>query len=316
MEHKLSEAPAMTRLCWWLVDSLSETLEPDERHAVRGDLAECGATGSRALRDVFGLVVRRQVELWRAWRPWLIVIAGIFPFAMLLSLASRLRAYQSAVYLWMYLNNWHWGLLGNRGFWHVLPDSAATVFVAQLTLACCSWSAGFVLGAISRRMMRVSAVLFCFALLLSQLLGAPLYLAYYSDYIHRVLPFPRVSHDWSHPDPVSALMFYRVILPLLVQVVVVALPALWGMHRGSESERLPPLPRALLWFAAILTVAVMLLQAPGLGLLLWGLFAQPSGWKGWPVRLPGIVVYWPIVYLVASAIAGRWYGRTRRLSCT
>ena len=39
----------MIRLWWWLVDIVSQGLEPDERDAVRGDLAECGETGGQAL---------------------------------------------------------------------------------------------------------------------------------------------------------------------------------------------------------------------------------------------------------------------------
>jgi hypothetical protein len=49
----------MTRICWSLVEILSRMLEPDERDAVRGDLAESRETGGQALRDVLGLVARR-----------------------------------------------------------------------------------------------------------------------------------------------------------------------------------------------------------------------------------------------------------------
>jgi hypothetical protein len=53
----------MTRTCWWLVDIASRMLEPDERDAVRGDLAESGVTGGYALRDLLGLLARRQAML-------------------------------------------------------------------------------------------------------------------------------------------------------------------------------------------------------------------------------------------------------------
>lgn len=49
----------MTRICSWLVEFLSRTLDPDERDAVRGDLAEAGETGGQTVRDLFGLVARR-----------------------------------------------------------------------------------------------------------------------------------------------------------------------------------------------------------------------------------------------------------------
>jgi hypothetical protein len=50
----------MIRSCWWLVDIVSRLLEADERDAVRGDLAESNASAPQALRDVLGVLVRRN----------------------------------------------------------------------------------------------------------------------------------------------------------------------------------------------------------------------------------------------------------------
>jgi hypothetical protein len=50
----------MNRICWWLVERLSRRLEPGERDAVLGDIAESGESGRGALRDLLGLAVRRQ----------------------------------------------------------------------------------------------------------------------------------------------------------------------------------------------------------------------------------------------------------------
>jgi hypothetical protein len=50
-------------------------LAPKDRDAVLGDLAETGASGWIALGSVLGLVVRQQMELWRAWQPW--VASGV-----------------------------------------------------------------------------------------------------------------------------------------------------------------------------------------------------------------------------------------------
>jgi hypothetical protein len=49
---------------WRLVNRASRVLEPDERNAVLGDFAEFGATGGKALRDLFGLILRRQAGLY------------------------------------------------------------------------------------------------------------------------------------------------------------------------------------------------------------------------------------------------------------
>src|SRR5256885_15230783 len=61
----------MTGVVWSLVDVFSQLLERDEREAVRGDLAEAGDGAWHGLSDVAGLVIRRQVLLWKNWRPWL-----------------------------------------------------------------------------------------------------------------------------------------------------------------------------------------------------------------------------------------------------
>ena len=88
MGHEVSGGPAMRRISWWSVDLFSRLLEADERDAVRGDLTESGASGGRALRDVLGLVVRRQAALWVDWRPWLALLGVVVTLGLLLSHVS------------------------------------------------------------------------------------------------------------------------------------------------------------------------------------------------------------------------------------
>lgn len=64
----------MKRICWQLAKFALHLVEAAERIAVEGDLREAGANGLDALRDVLGLVVRRQAGLWQNWRPWLALI--------------------------------------------------------------------------------------------------------------------------------------------------------------------------------------------------------------------------------------------------
>ena len=61
----------MMRFGWWFLSFLARALEPPERDAVLGDLAESGEGVGPAMRDLLGLIVRRQVGLWLSWRPWL-----------------------------------------------------------------------------------------------------------------------------------------------------------------------------------------------------------------------------------------------------
>ena len=82
----------MTRIAWWMVESLSRLLDDDEREVVRGDLAECGTRAGHALREVAGLVLRRQIALWFGWKPWLALLTVVVPIGVLLSHASRLWA--------------------------------------------------------------------------------------------------------------------------------------------------------------------------------------------------------------------------------
>jgi hypothetical protein len=74
----------MTGIGWSLVDFVSQLLEPEEREAVQGDLMEAGEGDWQALRDVLGLVVRRQAGLWKNWRPWLAAFGLAVPSTLLL----------------------------------------------------------------------------------------------------------------------------------------------------------------------------------------------------------------------------------------
>jgi len=131
------------------------------------------------------------------------------------------------------------------------------------------------------------------------LLGAPRYLAYLLSYMH--LPPSPDSHD-----PISALSFYRVTFPLTVQAVLVALPSLWGMRQGRDAGRFTPLLRTVLWSAAIGTLILLLMQEPGFIFFLKAYWLQRT-WQGW--RILQFVVYWPVVYLVATTMWRRWHHR-------
>src|SRR6266567_3392441 len=118
------------------------------------------------------------------------------------------------------------------------------VDISYLMLDCWSWTCGFVLGSVSRRIIRLNSVLFCLMLLFGALLGAPRYFEYYWQYLHRVFPFPAFPNQ---NDPVFALTFYRVMLSLIVQAFLVVIPSVSGMRQGIEAARFHPFLRAVLW---------------------------------------------------------------------
>jgi hypothetical protein len=300
----MSGEPAISRLLWWLVNSSAQMLESGEREAVRGDLAESGETGSQALRHVVGLVIRRQLSIWTDWRSWLTLLGLVVPLGLLLSVISRRMAATSAVYIWMYANNLDPGLFAYRGFWYQFADTVAEIFKMYLSLGCWSWTSGFVLGFASRGILRVNGFLFCLMLAFGVLLGAPLYFAYYRHYLHLTIGFPIFAHQ--HYDPVNALIFYRVMFPLIVQAVLVLLPALWGMREGARAARLRLLFRAILWMTAIAALVAVVIQNPDLWMFLKSYRLARTPWHGWQGRLLQLFAYWPLVFMLTIAITRRF----------
>src|SRR5579871_5171927 len=68
---------------WWL-DWLALGLSASDRETVLGDVQEAGESGARAFCSVAGLVLRRQMSLWRNWRPWLAAFGLAMPASFLL----------------------------------------------------------------------------------------------------------------------------------------------------------------------------------------------------------------------------------------
>ena len=114
-------------------------LAPKDRDAVLGDLAETGASGWSALGSVLGLVVRQQMELWRAWQTW---VASSLAFAgslLLLGVSFGLSADSRHL------------LRGERGYGSVLCEA--------LLMLSWAWTSGFVVGSLSGKTRWVSGIL-------------------------------------------------------------------------------------------------------------------------------------------------------------
>ena len=287
----------MTRISWRLVEGLSHMLAPGERDAVCGDLAERGATGGRALGDVLGLVVRRQAALWKDWRPWLALAALVVPLGVLLNLYSRRVADSSAIYVWMYANNWDWNVVRFDAFRNGMVSYGALIFLMYLTLPCWSWIGGLTMAFVSRRAIALNGALFCLAVFFASLAGTPRFLG-------------SLARDFRGNSAVFARAFYRLAFPAIVQAALVVLPALAGMRQGLRWTALPRLPRRLLWASAIFNFASITSLA-WFPWLVHSAHVRPEFWDG-PVRLVQLLlvfVYWPIVYLPARAIRRRWRGK-------
>jgi hypothetical protein len=197
-----------------LVKLFAALLEQEEREAVLGDLTEAGASEIAALRDVLGLVARRQ---W-TWHTLLLLL----PIGGLLGMAGRSTADGTAVYIWLYANNWDWALVENAGFRHDLAHYGGNVLFSFATLVCWSCAAGFLVGATSRRNSAATGGFLCLIVLATRLLQSPHPLA----------------RDFESNAAVFALVFYRVVFPAIVLVLLVLVPALWAMRRSLPRENI------------------------------------------------------------------------------
>jgi hypothetical protein len=135
----------MTGAGWWCVETASGLLEPREREAVLGDLAEAGNPMFHGLLDVLGLALRRQMLLWKSWRPW------VSAFGVALPNSFQLMGFS---------------LLVSEMFQHVLGarsgmNALGLLFCRFALLVVLAWSCGFAVGAVSRRTLWVS-VAACF----------------------------------------------------------------------------------------------------------------------------------------------------------
>jgi hypothetical protein len=88
-------------------------------------------------------------------------------FQSVFSLIHALRGWAdgSAIYAFLYVNNWTWYYLDSPGARHDLITISGNIFLEYGTFVCWAWTSGFALGSISRRTLLVTGPLFCVAIL-------------------------------------------------------------------------------------------------------------------------------------------------------
>jgi hypothetical protein len=279
----------MTGVGWQLADLLSGLLEPDERDAVRGDLIESRVSGRRALRDVLGLVVRRQAMAWLEWRPWMALVTVVIPIGVLLSHASRWLADTSALNLSHYYTVWDFAYLGYPGWRNDLLEIIALVVLKALALISWSWTTGFLLARMSRSAVWMTGALFFLAVFAATLGTSTM---------------ARGNEQFSNH-------FIGVVVPRLVRVFLVLLPAYAGMRRGLRNERLPV-------FATVIAAVAIIIVTTSMSRSLEGAVTfgrrviprpGPDGAVGthddprplWPLSL---VMLWPTAFIVSTTALG------------
>ena len=223
-------------------------LEPGECEAVRGDVAESGETAGQALRDVLGLVARRQADLWQDWRPWLALIGVVGLAGVMLIQFSVTVSRIYDLYLWII---WNYGVMDKA----ILDQTGLTLRHGIVRLACYSsllvswsWTAGFVLGSLSRRTIWVNGVLFCLVWLL----------------------FPSARSSVSLPSAMSTVVF--------------VLPLIWGVHQGLRRSA-PELGQAIFLAIAIASLSALQIRTEGWALAgVWRTmpYSLPRVLVSWP----------------------------------
>jgi hypothetical protein len=266
----------MIRTGWWLADAASQLLEPHERDAVRGDLAECRVGGWRALCEVLGLVARRQAACWLDWRPWLAVAAIVLPIGLLLSHATRWWA-----------DAYAFDILGGQ---RDLVPLVWSAIVISVILAGWSWTSGYVLASFSGRTVWMLSALFALVVFLGTL-G--------TTTVARTNAVAFAGH------------LIGVVLPRLVRFFLVVLPALWGMRcsrRASVSPWMLAIGAGVL--IALTPLAVPLLESSltlGRGVYPSIAALGPDNTSGtaddlrplWPIPL---VMLWPTAAILISTL--------------
>lgn len=263
---------------------MSLLLEPDERTIILGDLVESGETCVQVLVGVLGLVIRRQIGLWRNWQPWLALlgVAGLsayFLSGLVLSLDSGLIMQTRTYY--------HYGVHYEMGV--SATQDIISLACALLALLLWSWTSGVVLGSLSGRSLWLTGILFYAVVVVSSSLVVTFALHHSSQ----TVPKYRL--------PLAFLLLVRFV-PMSPAKLCFLIAATWGVLCGVRR----PILTAPLAFA---------LAAVGLGavvLMIWtgGWYEDAKeiisngAWHAvpWTKRLtPFLFMSWPVFYLVGKS---------------
>jgi hypothetical protein len=274
------------RFGWWLLGILAHGLEPVERDVVLGDLAESGEGMGAAMRDLLGLIARRQVSLWTSWRPWLALfgvscLAGVPLSRIVFRLNGDLRQQLMAYH--KYGVHFETGLTAQQ-------DLAFLLCLAGALIGW-SWTCGFVLGSLSGRAAWLTWSVFYLVVL-------------NSAWARFVLAGNIILRD---PRPLqlligTTLLLIGTTLPLSIAALLFSFPALFGVFVGVRRRALPM--RLAYLLASVITILTILTTWTS------GWYERAyevwSGgvWPGvsWPMRLlPFLLVSWPAAYLFATA---------------
>lgn len=244
---------------------VSRLLETGEREAVTGDLAESGITGFGGLREVAGLVLRRQVEVWNGWEPWVALLGIGLPIGALLAYLAAGIGFVLNLRLetWLPYGLYHRSPLP----W---PEQAIVIGVHGCTVVLWAWAAAAALVLLARRTIVLTSAVVALVWL------APLALMVCNLFQIRWYP----------------IAMAKLMLQFLVHVVLLLLPAIAGLRFGAADR---PMSRRHARTLALITVVLAALSTWTGG---W-----PAAGAGWQWRLMvSSLTSWPAFYVATRAL--------------
>jgi hypothetical protein len=281
----MSRATILESLLRRMTDAASGMLDPEEREAACGDLAESGEPAGRALREMLSLVIRRRAACLGDWYQWLNLVFLTIPLAALVSLAARRTADGSAIYLWLYLNNWDLNSIQTPGFWQELLQCAQGVLLSYVALACWSWTTGLLVGWSVGRTLWLRTAVFVAVVVTVGVCGVP-------QHFGHILVLQR-ARNFRNNAAVFVLAFYRQVLPKILEIFFVVLPAWRGMRQGFRIIQLPRTARVIMLILSAAVVGSLVSE----NLIWW----QMHVWDIWPLRLPRLPSIMPLAIAAPAA---------------
>lgn len=198
----------MSNLWTRCTQALSKTLDSTEREIALGDLAELGINDRRAFKAVLGLVLRRQLGLWKEWEPWFVLVAIVVPVCPFLATQSMGLNFFPHLVMWF-----HHGVAYRTG---VSSAALLAEFCFRASaLITWSWNSAVALGALSRKTIWANGVLFF------------LLCAFFAVYR---LPYPGRAL-WFTPWAWT---------PIVSNFLLVLLPVYCGLRKSAKSPRTKP----------------------------------------------------------------------------
>jgi hypothetical protein len=197
-------------------ERLLDCLGPEERAVVEGDFAELPVATQDAITELFGLVMRRQLSAWTDWRPWIAAVAGLF-LGVLLSLVSRYWAQGTAIYAWLYVDNWTVEYLRSPGARTDLFRTVTAFGLECLALTIWTSTIGSAMRVLSSRTSFITVLI---------VITAVCFGTSGSETVGRLNPGNAI---------VFAQPFYGDVLPVAFRLLFVVAPLLWSVWRRSLS---------------------------------------------------------------------------------